>query len=90
MGSYREDSEPGLLLESEPNSLLGTESTFQGTLLFFSSCCLTLLAPRASFFNPGLVKMDPDVHKLLLLLILQLSLFTTLECICSDYERILV
>ena len=34
--------------------------------------------------------MDPDVRKLVILLIYQLSLFTTLECICTKKEMILI
>ena len=34
--------------------------------------------------------MDPDVHKLVILLIFQLSLFSTLECISRGKEAILL
>ena len=34
--------------------------------------------------------MDPEVRGLVIFLMLQLSLFTAFECICSDWERVLL
>ena len=52
----------------------------------------TEILPSCHFFfsiNLWVVlKMDPDVKKLVILLIWQLSLFTTLECISREEERI--
>jgi hypothetical protein len=49
------------------------------------------IIPSCHFFSVNkrvVVKMDPDVKKILILLIFQLTLFTTLECISREEERI--
>lgn len=85
-GQVRPGPHVGSRVSAQQHSIVNS-LPFQG--IFSFSSCLTS-SHRALFLHVVLVKMDPDVRKLVILLIYQLSLFTTLECICTEKEMILI
>ena len=80
----------GLLRPAERNLQTADSRGFDIFLFSGASlCCLTEFS-SLGFICIVHVKMDHEIQRLVIFLMLQLSLFTAFECICSDYERVLL